>query len=93
MESANKVGLLTNTEDFYVNGQGNTNINHEKLNFKYFGIQVETITQKESSTLGTQLTKLGVLNLMVNGVPLDFIKQNNTLSKEEIKAKWKALSK
>lgn len=93
MESANKVGLIENIEDFYVNGQGNTNIQHEKLNFKYFGIQVETITQKEEATLGTQLTKLAVLNLMINGVPLDFIKTNNTLSKEEIKNKWKSLSK
>lgn len=39
--------------------------------FRYYGIQVETNSNKNSVTRGSQLTKLAVLNLMSNGVPID----------------------
>jgi hypothetical protein len=90
MESANKIGLVTDIEDIYKDGSPNTVVNQEKLHFKYFGIQVETKGQKDSSSLGTQLTKLATLNLMVGGVPLDFIKSNKGKSSRQIKALWRA---
>ena len=72
-ESANKVGKTNDVEDLYnekgeINLQrdknGNViNIKHDVLDFKYFGIQVETKTQKNYSTLGTQVTKIITLNL------------------------------
>lgn len=69
VKSANKVGTLDNIQPLYnENGTVNTSINHEELNFKYFGIQVETKSQKDKSPLGTQLTKIGTINLMVNGI-------------------------
>jgi hypothetical protein len=92
-ESANKVGQLTDIPSIYdKDGNPNLNINHEQLDFKYFGIQVETKTQKDKTTLGTQLTKLATLNLMTSGVPIDFIKSNKGLSKEELLDAWENLT-
>lgn len=71
LESANKIGKRADIEPLYVNGRANTNVKQEELNFKYFGIQVETIAQKETSTLGTQMTKLITSGLMKFGVPID----------------------
>ena len=92
-ESANKVGQTKDTEELYKpNGTPNLNIKHKVLSWEWFGIQVETITQKMSTTLGTQLTKLGILNLMSNGVPKDFRKTNSHLSEEDLKTEWDSLS-
>jgi hypothetical protein len=92
-ESANKVGQTKDTEELYKeDGTPNLNIKHKVLSWEWFGIQVETITQKMSTTLGTQLTKLGILNLMSNGIPKDFRKTNSHLSDEDLKIKWDSLS-
>jgi len=92
MESAQKVGAEIGMQPIYSDGKANTNVKQEKLNFKYFGIQVETKTQKDKVSQGTQLNKLAVLNLVINGVPIDFIKDNKGLSKEAIRNKWNSLS-
>jgi hypothetical protein len=63
VESANKVGITSPTPLYNKDGKLNTQFSHEKLNFKYFGIQVETSTQKTKTTLGTQLTKLITMNV------------------------------
>lgn len=73
VKSANKIGNTTDLPSFYTpEGTPNLDVNHYQLNFNTFGIQVETITQKDASTLGTQLTKQATLNLLSRGVPTDF---------------------
>lgn len=89
-ESANKVGTTKPTPLYTKEGKLNTKFEHEKLDFKYFGIQVETITQKTKTTLGTQLTKLITMNvdkiknkLLVNNNSR-FLSALKTMSKESI---------
>ncbi len=93
-QSANKVGATTDTPKFYnSDGSVNTDIKHDLLNFKYFGIQVETKTQKTTSTLGTQTTKQVTLDLISNGVPVDFKGSKaefNSLSESQKKAQSNA---
>ena len=63
-ESVTKIGEELGTQELYdATGKPNLDIKQQKLNFKYFGNQVETIVQKAKVTLGTQLTKLITLNL------------------------------
>lgn len=97
MDSANKVGQINSQTELYnKDGKPNTDVKHEFLLFKYFGLQVETIAQKTKSTLGTQLTKLATLNLISNGVPIDFIreqkKNNINITKEEVQDAWDKLT-
>ena len=85
-ESVQKVGLREDIEDLYtqngdinlqLDSKGNaTNIKHDVLDFKYFGIQVETKSQKDTSTLGSQLTKLITLN--VNKIKNKILVDNNS---------------
>lgn len=63
VESANKVGITSPTPLYNKDGKLNTQFSHEKLNFKYFGIQVETSTQKNKTPLATQLTKIITMNV------------------------------
>jgi hypothetical protein len=84
--SANKVGTDENIPSFYKDGRPNLDVAHYTLNFNSFGIQVETISQKDASTTGTQLTKQAPFNLMSNGVPTDFKgtdEEWDNLSREE----------
>ena len=99
-ESAQKVGGESNIEKLYnqegkpnlqYNQNGDvSNIKHELLNFKYFGIQVETLTQKNKTTLGTQLTKLITMNIdkIKNKVLVDnnskYLSALKKMSKEDI---------
>jgi hypothetical protein len=65
------------------------NVQYE-LSFRTLGIQVET--QGGGKTrLGSQLTKDINLNLMPNGVPSDFRKDNNSLTEEQLINSWLAL--
>ena len=71
-QSANKSGTEKVTKLYNQDGSVNTKFEQENIDFKWFGIQVETSTQKDTSTLGTQLTKDATLNLMNEGVPVDY---------------------
>ena len=93
-ESANKVGTTKPTPLYTKEGKLNNNFEHEKLDFKYFGIQVETKTQKNKTTLGTQLTKLITMNLdkIKNKLLVEnnsrFLSALKTLSKQSIFAEF-----
>jgi hypothetical protein len=83
-QSVNKSGTEKITKLYNQDGSVNIDFEQENIDFKWFGIQVETSTQKDTSTLGTQLTKDATLNLMDNGTPIDYKGTNwNTLSEEE----------
>lgn len=95
MESAHKVGQLTNNLSTLYNEGKIENFSNKELfpiDYKYFGIQVETQGTKDYQTQGSQLTKLAVQDLMSNGIPIDFIALNNKLSIEQIDQKWKDAS-
>lgn len=98
-ESAFKVGLKRNgnsvprilsMDDF--SGDTTTDItafNH-KIPFKYIGIQVETGTQKDKNTIGTQTTKLLLTDLFEYGVPIDY--PTDGKSWEDRLTEWHSLS-
>lgn len=87
--SANKVGGTTSMQSMYdEDGAPNLNVNHEQLSYRGYGIQVETITQKDKSTLGTQMTKQATMNLIGGGIPANFTKANASLSKGALLHKW-----
>lgn len=94
MESAHKVGITAeNTQSLYLDGQlKNIDKQPVRINYKYFGIQVETRGNKKKVTQGSQLTKLAVQNLMSRGVPLDYINENKTLAEDVVKQNWTNLS-
>lgn len=83
-ESSTKVGLKLNDDGEkptiyeYDGSYKVQNLSAKKhpvsvLSFKHFGIQQETQGYKESTTMGTQLTKHAKANLMADGLPNDFI--------------------
>jgi hypothetical protein len=83
-QSANKSGTEKVTKLYNQDGSVNIKFEQENIDFKWFGIQVETSTQKDTSTLGTQLTKDATLNLMNEGVPVDYKGTKwDTLTEEE----------
>ena len=77
-KSANKVGTQSDASgkvDKLYNTDGSLsmpkNPNTDIIQYKFFGIQVETRGQKDSGTRGTQLTKLATANLLNSGIPVD----------------------
>lgn len=89
LESGNKTGTLTDAKgkvpSFY-NSVGTPNLEFvpDTLSFEHFGIQVETKTQKEHTTRGSQLTKLAVMNLLDAGVPIDYVQSFDGIDIEEL---------
>lgn len=85
-ESAIKVGLkkdpstvkvnnLIDTDSFSSLGRISSNLSSytHQLPFKSLGVQVETSTQKNKGTIGTQTTKLILTDLFEYGIPTDFL--------------------
>ncbi len=76
MKSAHKVGLINGKIPSLYNQEGKISEEFSnssvQIDYKYFGIQVETGGTKDYQTQGSQLTKLAVQNLMSNGVPISF---------------------
>lgn len=85
-KSGRKVGARQ--EDSMYNPDGSPNTAPYSPNsiinvpFKWWGIQVETQGDKYSQTWGSQLGKLGTMNLLNGGVPIDY---------EDSLEKWLAL--
>jgi len=51
--------------------------------FRYYGIQVETNTNKDKGPRGTQITKEVTMNLMDDGIPIDHVEgQESKIGKE-----------
>lgn len=76
MDSAHKVGQLKDHTPHLYNIEGKISDDFTsssvEIDYKYFGIQVETGATKTYQTQGSQLTKLAVQNLMSNGIPISF---------------------
>jgi predicted NAD-dependent protein-ADP-ribosyltransferase YbiA (DUF1768 family) len=77
MESSHKVGVETNKIQDLFDEKGNIQdfTTHSDIDYKYFGIQVETKGTKDYQTQGSQLTKLALQNLMNMGVPINTTKK------------------
>jgi hypothetical protein len=81
-ESSHKLGLQTDDNGRITPTYDPSNVGKlssfaktpiEKMSFAHFGIQVETQSSKNGSTLGTQLTKDIKLNLFDMGAPVDYL--------------------
>ena len=84
-ESAHKVGTPSEMRDAYnEKGIPNDILQTDELSFQDFAIQVETRSQKDKQSRGTQLLKLAFLNLMESGVPIDFVKKAREKFSSEI---------
>lgn len=92
VESAHKVGIQNEsniplyTEDGSINKEGINNAVIESVDFKHYGIQVDTSSKKESQTEGSQLRKQAVGDLMSDGVPIGYkedVNSWNALTEEE----------
>lgn len=73
--STGKVNNLIDTNSFSSLGKissGLSSYTHQ-LPFKSLGVQVETSTQKNKGTIGTQTTKLILTDLFEYGIPTDFL--------------------
>lgn len=77
MDSAHKVGMEQNKVQNLFDEQGNLNnfSSPSTIDYKYFGIQVETGGVKDYQTQGSQLTKLAIQNLMNMGTPINTTKE------------------
>jgi hypothetical protein len=73
--STGKVNNLIDTNSFSSLGKISSDLSSytHKLPFKSLGIQVETSTQKNKGTIGTQTTKLILTDLFEYGIPTDFL--------------------
>lgn len=84
MQSAHKVGQeAINTVDMFDKWDFDVK-STVPIDFKYTGIQVDTSGKKESQTQGSQLTKLGIQNLMADGKAIkpefaDLVKKHNDI--------------
>lgn len=97
-QEANKIGELTNNTIPLFNVDGNVSEEFEKVTstpflFKHFGIQVDTAATHDKQTQGSQLTKLAIVDLMEAGIPVDFIRDNAGLSREDLEEKWNSSDK
>ncbi len=93
-ESAWKVGLKMNSQDRVENlldlndfnnlGKVKDNIDSfvHKMPFNYVGRQVETSSQKNKSTIGTQTTKLALTDLFLYGIPTDYMQDEKNFQKK-----------
>jgi hypothetical protein len=99
-ESAMKVGLKKDSTGKVpqilsydqINTSPDVSAFNHKIPFKYIGIQVETGTQKDSSTIGTQTTKLILTDLFEYGVPEDYDVHDKTDKEWENRhERWHAL--
>ena len=75
-ESGRKVG--TNEKEVSYDKEGNPTTSRYnagaiiKVPYKWFGIQVETLGDKDKQTMGSQVSKLDTINMMSGGMPIDY---------------------
>lgn len=97
VESAHKVGIQIDStiplykEDGSINKEGFDKATIEAIPFKYYGIQVDTSSRKESQTEGSQLRKQAVGDLLDDGVPVDFVEGAKS-NKKTAKQAWDKLT-
>lgn len=60
------------------------------INYRWFGIQVETQGDKDSQTVGSQMSAMASMNLLDNGVPVAFLASHPT--EQEARDKWSLMT-
>lgn len=72
MQSGRKVGARGADNFYNEDGTVNTDDYQNLINipFSNYGVQTDTSGKKESQTRGTQITKLAIVNLHNNGIPI-----------------------
>lgn len=99
-ESAHKVGTPVDSEgnitSYFENPFVKNDLNEKgnlkfQVSFRTMGIQVETQSDGKKQTLGSQLTKDILLNLMPGGVPQDIRNNNSEMNEPELLKYWLGL--
>ena len=75
-ESGRKVGVEGKETSYDKEGNPKTTAYNQdaivKVPYKWFGIQVETLGDKDKQTVGSQVSKLDTINMMSGGLPIDY---------------------